>query len=151
MHGVVGHDPRLLGAVDHQDMHPNGQRRLAGLRDGNQISVGLLDDIFPAIGIGDDPLGRGAPDAADQSAPHRAQCGRARKLRPDDAASGAASGGAHRAVRADEDLARAHNHPTLHGRFLLGGVSGIGVGGVACVASAKNKRKKPRKQEKRQC
>ena len=153
MHGVVRHDARLCGARDDQHVQADGQGDFAGLGDGDQIALALLDDIFPAFGIGQRLLGRGAANAADQGAADGAKrrgLGAARYLRPGNAARRTARRRANRAVGADQHRARANNHPALHGRCLLGGVGGVGVGGIAFVAPGEGQREKTREQEKGQ-
>src|SRR5487761_2394717 len=81
---IVGHDAGLL-AGDHQHMQADRQRQLVRLGDGNEVPVRLLDDVFPALGVGCGLLGRGADQAAHQRAADRAERrgeAAARRLRP---------------------------------------------------------------------
>jgi hypothetical protein len=134
-------------------VHPDRERHLARLGDGNQHSAGLLDDVFPPLCICDRLLGRCASKAPEQGAPDRAQRSShwaARHLCPSDAAGGTTGGRTDRAIRAYQNWPHADNHPTLHCRLLLCGGGGIGVGGVALVASGEGEREEPREQEKGQ-
>ena len=51
LHGVVRHDPGLLRVGDDQDVQSDRKCCLARLGDGNQLIAGLVDDVFPALGI----------------------------------------------------------------------------------------------------
>jgi hypothetical protein len=131
-------------------MQSDRERHLARLGDRNQVPSGLLDNVFPALCIGDRLLGHRTSNAPDQGAPDRAQRSRhwaARRLCPSDAADGTTGGRTDRAIRAYQHRPHADNHPTLHCRLLLCGGGGIGVGGVALAASGEGKRDEPREQE----
>lgn len=131
-------------------MGANGKRGLARLRDGDQVVVALLDDIFPALGVGDGFFRRRPADGADERAAHGPQgcCG---QLRAGDAARRRPRRGTGCAGGADEHLAHADDDPALHGGGLLGGVRSVGVGGIALVAPGEGQQEKPRQQEKGQC
>ena len=151
LHGVIRHNPGLLRAGDHQHVQPDRKRHLACLGDGNQIAAGLLDDVFPALGIRDRLLGRRTANTADQSPPDRAECSyfrAARQLCPSDAAGSATRGRTDRAIGAYQHLPHTDNHPTLHRCRLLCGAGGIGVWGVALGAAGKGQRDETREQEK---
>ena len=138
LYGVIRHNSSLLRAGDHQHVQPDRKRHLACLGDGNQITAGLLDDVFPALGICDRLLGRRTADAADQGTPDRAERSyfrAARQLCPSDAAGSATGGRTDRAIGAYQHRSRADNHSTLHRCRLLCGVGGIGVWGVALGAA----------------
>ena len=134
-------------------MQSDWERQLARLGDGNQLIAGLLDNIFPALGISDRLLSRCTSNTPDQGAPDRAKRGSYRAPRhlcPNNTAGGTAGGRADRAIRTYQHLPHADNHPTLHSRLLLRGIGGIGVGGVALVTPSEGKREKSREQEKGQ-
>jgi hypothetical protein len=134
-------------------MQSDWERQLARLGDGNQLIAGLLDNIFPALGISDRLLSRCTSNTPDQGAPDRAKRGSYRAPRhlcPNNTAGGTAGGRADRAIRTYQHLPHADNHPTLHSRLLLRGIGGIGVGGVTLAASGEGKREESREQENRQ-